>query len=190
MAPLILLMDDNANYRATLRDRLEKRGYHVIEASSPEEALRRVKVALPQAAIVDMHISKENGPDDRLAGLSLVQALEERGIPCIILTAYEEDGPAVRAAYEEARFPPHGYLFKSDGEQAILQKLAAVLRDAKGPAPWYRSHRIWIFAILSAFMALGLYVAITTERAQLLGVVVIGVLIEIVASMVLHYFNL
>jgi len=188
--PLVLLMDDDTDYRETLREWLHKRGYRVLVAASPEEALREVEIATPQVAIVDMYVSRENLPDDQRAGLGLVQELKSRGIPCIILTAHDKDGPAVRDALDNARFRPHGYLFKGDGQQAILQKITEVLQETTHQHFWYRSPRVWLFAVFTAFMVLGLYIAITTEHAQLLGIVVVGILIEIVASLVLHYFNL
>jgi len=188
--PLILLMDDNEDYRRMLRDVLEKRGgYRVVEADSPQSALEALGGLLPQVAIVDMYVSGDERIEDDRAGLGLVQELEGRGVPSIVLTAHDEDASAVRDALVNARFKPHGYLFKSDGSQAVLQKVAEVLATTAVQRPWYRSRQVWLFAGFSAFMAVGLYIAITTEHAQLLGVVVIGVLIEIVATLVLRFLN-
>ena len=53
MAPLILIVEDEAPLAEMLRYNLEKSGYRTEVAHPGEEALQRVAVKLPDLAVVD-----------------------------------------------------------------------------------------------------------------------------------------
>jgi DNA-binding NtrC family response regulator len=91
MASAILVVDDNSLFLDTVTMSLSKRGYHVLKAQGPSEALR---VARNEPAI-DVVISDINMPE--MAGTDLVHQLG-RVLPqtaCILMTAGEVSLPAM-----------------------------------------------------------------------------------------------
>ena len=61
MAPLILIVEDEAPLAELLRYNLEKSGYRTEVAHSGEEALQRVAVELPDLAVVDWMLPERSG---------------------------------------------------------------------------------------------------------------------------------
>lgn len=69
---LILIVDDEADVRATLRGMLERRGYEVAEAGDGAEALRRFAARQPDLVIIDMIMPVREG-------METIQALRATG---------------------------------------------------------------------------------------------------------------
>ncbi len=61
MTHRVLIVDDDAKVRELLRRFLEPEGYDVIEATSAEEAVQHVELALPSVAFCDVHMPGANG---------------------------------------------------------------------------------------------------------------------------------
>jgi len=81
----ILLVDDDADFRAATRKILESGGYEVIEASTGEEGFAKAASEHPDLAVIDIIMESFS------EGFNLVKRLGEnewtRGIPRIILTS-------------------------------------------------------------------------------------------------------
>lgn len=86
----LLLIEDDAGFRAALSEALAQNGYRCIAASSAEEARRLLDAAQqkPAAAVIDVRLPDANGA--RLAG-ELSRALK---LPCILITGWEPEEPA------------------------------------------------------------------------------------------------
>jgi signal transduction histidine kinase/DNA-binding response OmpR family regulator/streptogramin lyase len=81
--PLILLVEDNADMRKYLRERLQ-RSYHIIEAANGAEGLKMGMRRMPDLIISDVLMPKMNGMEMCTALKSDVQTSH---IPIILLTA-------------------------------------------------------------------------------------------------------
>ncbi|MET0267712.1 MAG: sigma-54 dependent transcriptional regulator [Duganella sp.] len=123
---LILIVDDDTAFRATLAETLEDLGYSVRQAASAEAGLR----ALGQtgagtgqgtvaAAIVDLRLPG----DDGLAFLRAAPQIAP-GVPCIMLTAYASGANTIEAM----RLGAFDHLTKPVGRQQLAQTLARALR--------------------------------------------------------------
>lgn len=114
----LLLVDADANHREIFRRRLERRGYSVRAAGSPEEALGVLREGSCAAVVIDP------GPEGAVAN-SLAEQLARMTEPAVI----------VHSAYPP---PPGGlttwladeYVLKS----ADLEPLLAALRRVLSPA--------------------------------------------------------
>lgn len=84
--PTLLITDDDRDFRETLREVFEPRGYQTHVAGDGEEALEILRTESIDIALFDMHMP-------RLDGLSAVQRLRESriSIPCILLSAALDD---------------------------------------------------------------------------------------------------
>ncbi len=93
----VLVVDDEASIRESLRMILEYEGYRVEEATSGEKALDRVRASAPQAILLDI---KMPGMD----GLEVLTSLHDRGydIPVLIITGHGDVETAVEATRKGA----------------------------------------------------------------------------------------
>jgi two-component system nitrogen regulation response regulator NtrX len=88
----VLVVDDEASIRESLRMILEYEGYQVEEANNGEQAIEAVRRHVPEAILLDI---KMPGLD----GLGVLRRLQERGydLPVIIITGHGDVSTAVEA---------------------------------------------------------------------------------------------
>lgn len=59
--PLILLTDDESNFRDVLELKLKNAGYQTITASNGEEGVKKAKELMPDLALMDVKMPKMDG---------------------------------------------------------------------------------------------------------------------------------
>ncbi|MGC8638594.1 MAG: response regulator [Isosphaeraceae bacterium] len=93
----ILITDDDADTRETLRDVFEPQGYRTFLAESGEEAIDIVKDHEVHLALMDMHLP-------RLSGLETIAIVRQMkgGIPSILISADRDENLLRRALSEHA----------------------------------------------------------------------------------------
>jgi DNA-binding response OmpR family regulator len=118
----VLIVDDEVNIRAGLRDVLVKDGHVVQEAGSGEEALTVLETFECDAAIVDIRM-----PD--MSGVELLENIRARWphIAVIMLTGHGTMETAMVAVKEGA----HDYLLKPARSEAIRESLAAAVAASR-----------------------------------------------------------
>jgi two-component system, NtrC family, sensor kinase len=121
--PTILVIEDSVTFREELRAALEQSGYEVITATSGEKGLRLASTRRPTALIIDGEMPGMDGATV-IRRLRLDAAL--RGLPCLLLTASEEQGAELRALDAGA----DAFVRKEEDMDVILARLAAMLRTA------------------------------------------------------------
>ncbi len=89
----VLVVDDDASIRDSLRMILEFEGYRVEEAPSGPAALARVGDSLPEAVLLDIKMPE-------MDGLAVLRAFRERGydMPVLMISGHGDVGTAVEAA--------------------------------------------------------------------------------------------
>ncbi|MGR3321792.1 MAG: PAS-domain containing protein, partial [Pseudooceanicola sp.] len=95
---LVLLVEDSADLRASIRDMLREAGHSVIEAASAEEAATLAET-LPDIVLILSDISLEGAE----TGLDLVDRLGPGAPPLCLMTSLRPDHPLHRAARARAR---------------------------------------------------------------------------------------
>ncbi|MDL2232707.1 response regulator transcription factor [Ruminococcaceae bacterium OttesenSCG-928-L11] len=119
----ILLVEDDALIASGLEYALTQEGYAVMHCGdllSARDAIRGESLSL---AILDLGL-----PDGD--GFSLFDALRERGIPFIVLTALDDEASAVRGLETGAE----DYITKPFRLRELLARVKAVLRRRQGAA--------------------------------------------------------
>jgi two-component system, response regulator PdtaR len=111
----ILIAEDETIIRLDLRSLLEKAGHEVVaEARDGEEAVELARAHEPELAIMDVRMPRLDGIE------AARRILDERPIPIVMLTAYEQE-ELVSRAVEAGVF---GYLVKPFREQDLMPAIA------------------------------------------------------------------
>ncbi|HZQ66505.1 MAG TPA: response regulator [Gaiellaceae bacterium] len=111
MSLRILVAEDETIIRLDLRGLLERAGYEVVaEARDGEEAVELARTHQPDLAVMDVKMPRLDGIE------AARRMLEERPIPIVMLTAFDQRELVERAA--EAGV--YGYLVKPFREQDVL----------------------------------------------------------------------
>jgi two-component system NtrC family sensor kinase len=126
--PLILVIDDSVTFREELREALERSDYEVLTATSGDKGLRLASARRPTALIVD-------GVMPGMDGATVVRRIRLdaalRGMPCLLLTASEEQGAELRALDAGA----DAFVRKDEDMDVIMARFAAMLRTARTESP-------------------------------------------------------
>jgi NtrC-family two-component system response regulator AlgB len=112
----LLLIDDEASLRRTLRTALESMGHAVAEAASGEQALDRLHQQHFDVAFLDLRLGREAG--FRLLPLLILQA---PGLAVVVITAYA----TIPSAVEAMRAGAFDYLpkpFTPDQLRLVLER--------------------------------------------------------------------
>jgi two-component system KDP operon response regulator KdpE len=121
----VLIVEDEVNIRAGLRDTLLKDEHVVIDAGSGEEALAKLKAIPCDAAVVDIRMPG-------MSGIELLQAIRAQWqhISVIMLTGHGDLESAMAAVKAGA----HDYLLKP----AHLEQIRQTVREAVSTSRWRR----------------------------------------------------
>lgn len=118
--PTILIADDDRLVLSTLSRSLQQAGYHVLEASSGEEALALCQEHQPALAILDIRMPGLDGIE------TAARLRESTGTPFMIFTAYGNDEYVQRSVELGAM----GYLVKPLDPAQIVPAVEAALERA------------------------------------------------------------
>jgi DNA-binding response OmpR family regulator len=87
-SPCVLVVDDNEPVRRLLALALETAGFGVVEATTQDEAQRRLEVTQPDALVLDLQRSEQDGLD-LLAHVRACASLER--VPVVFLANCGDD---------------------------------------------------------------------------------------------------
>jgi CheY-like chemotaxis protein len=119
-SPSLLITDDDADFRATLRDVFEPRGFRTLLAGDGEEAVDIVRREAVHLVLFDMHMP-------RLTGLEAIRRVKlfRPVLPCILISA-QLDETITKAALEVNAYR---VLPKPIGLRTITDVVAQALED-------------------------------------------------------------
>ncbi len=103
MSPRILVVDDQADVRESLRLLLKSEGFRVETAGSPAAALASVEEAPPDLVLMDMNYGRDT--TSGAEGLTLLERLQqaEPQLPVVVMTAWGSIELAVEAIRRGAK---------------------------------------------------------------------------------------
>jgi CheY-like chemotaxis protein len=119
-SPSLLITDDDVDFRATLREVFEPRGFRTLLAADGEEALDIVQRERVHLVLLDMHMP-------RLTGLEALRRVKlfRPVLPCILISA-RLDESITQAALEANAYR---VLPKPIGLRTITDVVAEALAD-------------------------------------------------------------
>jgi DNA-binding response OmpR family regulator len=121
----VLVVDDEGDVRALVRDLLEDAGYAVDEARDGGEGLRRLYAERPDAVVLDLGMPSMDG----WTALERIRELSD--VPVLMLTARGGDLERVRGL----RAGADDYLVKPFFGEELLARIEALLRRTHRAAP-------------------------------------------------------
>jgi DNA-binding response OmpR family regulator len=124
----VLLVDNSAGYRHSLLGLLGLEDYAVEEADSVTKAKEKLLAGDFDLALVDLRLTDDEDNYD-FSGLEVARLATERGIPCVMITAFPSV-QATRLALRSRGVEPLAVdlIPKADGPQSILDTIKLVLR--------------------------------------------------------------
>jgi len=118
----ILIVDDDADIRRAFRRNLEREDLQVIDASSGEEAVKRVAMERPDLLMMDIRMGATSGLDT----LRKLRELDPR-LTIIMMTAYG----TTQTAIEAMKLGAYDYVLKPLDVPKLKTLIAAALKHAR-----------------------------------------------------------
>ena len=118
----ILVVEDDQEMRALLRDELSDEGYEVIQAKDGAEGIMRIRDAAVHLVITDMKMASGGG-------MELLAAAKQfdSSLPVIMITAFG-DWPTLVEAYDQGVYD---FISKPFKMQELKQVVKRALRGVK-----------------------------------------------------------
>ena len=118
----ILVVDDDTDIRALLRELLERRGFSVAEAADGRQALQELYGGRPDLVLLDVGMPGMDG------WTTLERIRELSDVPVVMLTARSAELEKTRGL----RAGADDYVTKPFGRQELLARIEALLRRSGG----------------------------------------------------------
>jgi solute carrier family 13 (sodium-dependent dicarboxylate transporter), member 2/3/5 len=118
--PIVLLIDDEDQFRITLSKRLSKRGYHVIDVDNGEDAIKMVRHENPEVVLLDL----------KMPGMDGIQTLRELKkirpeVQIVMLTGHGD----VESARVTGKHDVYGFLQKPCPMEEIVEIIESARQE-------------------------------------------------------------
>ena len=120
MSKRILIVEDQEDNRAILRDLLSQAGYELIEAADGEEGVKLAQSERPDLILMDIQLPVIDGYE---ATRRIKASAELKSIPIIAVTSYALSGDEAKARAAGC----DGYVTKPFSPRDLLAKVRAYL---------------------------------------------------------------
>jgi DNA-binding NarL/FixJ family response regulator len=131
--PKVLVVEDDANWRAIYGELLAEAGYATYFAVSYGEARGWLQHEDFQLAVVDLNLASSAAPEGNRDGFFLLRAARQRGVPAVVVSALGDPADIDRA-YDE--FGIFAFVEKEGFDGAnFLRLMAAAGRAGEAPSP-------------------------------------------------------
>ena len=120
MSKRILIIEDQEDNRAILRDLLSQAGYELIEAADGEEGVKLAQMERPDLILMDIQLPVIDGYE---ATRRIKATADLKSIPIIAVTSYALSGDEAKARAAGC----DGYVTKPFSPRDLLAKVRAYL---------------------------------------------------------------
>lgn len=124
--PLILLVDDDADFLEIVSLKLRSEGYEVVIARNGAEGVRQAEKLLPDLILMDIHMPGSTGTD---AALAIKQNAKLKGLRVAFLSSLQDPWPAMGGDKEKIsqELGMENYLSKTDDLNALMAQIKKIL---------------------------------------------------------------
>ena len=134
--PLILIVDDEANFREIFSAKLSAAGFETVVAKNEAEALQKSKELMPDLILMDIFMPP--GPTGTDVALNIHQNPETRGLKIAFLTNLKDPWPAISGDHQNVskEMGMEDFLEKTADLDNIAQKVREILaRNSQSVSP-------------------------------------------------------
>jgi CheY-like chemotaxis protein len=124
--PLILIVDDEADFREIFSTKLKSVGYHIETAENGQQAIEKAKVLKPALVLMDVNMPVMDGAS---ALLKLRDDPETKDINVAFLTSLGDPRSEMKdlnVKFSE-NFGAKGYLKKTENLDVLVEQIAHLL---------------------------------------------------------------
>jgi two-component system KDP operon response regulator KdpE len=119
VAPVVLVVEDEAQMRTYVRIALESHGYQMLEAPTADEGIRQARAHAPDLVLLDLGL-----PD--ADGATVMRRIREYSrVPILVISARGNEESKVKALDEGA----NDYLTKPFGAAELMARIRVALRN-------------------------------------------------------------
>ncbi len=124
--PLVLIADDESDFRQIIAATFTKNGFWVTEAKNGNEAIERAKSLKPDLIILDLNMAQGNGTE---AIIGLKNDPETKDIKVMFLTSLDRPWPLIKAQNPEfaKELGATDFLNKSEDLATLVKKVRQAL---------------------------------------------------------------
>lgn len=161
----VLVVDDEPQIRRLLRTSLGAQGYHIVEASSGEEAVTKVATDPPHVVLLDLGL-----PD--MDGIGVIRRVREwTNVPIVVLSVRGREADKIEALDGGA----DDYVTKPFGMGELVARIRAALRhrlQSEVEEPLFRSAGLTVDLARRVVTVNGREVKLTPKEYDLLRILV------------------
>jgi CheY-like chemotaxis protein len=130
----LLVVDNSLEYRRSVRDFLELKGYSTAEAGTAKEALEKLELEDFDLVLTGLRLVDDTDIED-MSGLEVSKFAAHCEVPCILVTSFPSGESARMVLRAIGGTPPIvDLILKASGPQALLDSIQRALRhDDAGP---------------------------------------------------------
>ncbi|MBU6501102.1 MAG: response regulator [Patescibacteria group bacterium] len=124
---LILIVDDEPDFREIFSTKLSSLGYRTETAANGEEGVKKAKVLKPDLILMDVKMPKMGGAE---AVLALRNDPDTKDIKAVFLTSLGDPRAEMQEINRKfsSEFGAQGYIKKTDDLDSIMEKIQAFLQ--------------------------------------------------------------
>jgi two-component system alkaline phosphatase synthesis response regulator PhoP len=124
--PLILIVDDEPDFREIFGTKLGAEGFRIETAENGEEGVKKAKELLPDLILMDVKMPKMDGAE---AVLKLKEDPATAGIKAVFLTSLGDPRSEMHAISKKfsEEFGAQGYIKKTEDLATLAEKVKAYL---------------------------------------------------------------
>ncbi len=131
--PLVLLADDNADFKEIISAKLVAAGFEIAEASDGAEAIARAKALKPDLIVMDIDMPKVNGTE---AVLEIKNSPETAGVQIVFFSSMDHPWPGITEDKDEfaKTLGAVTFLKKSEDLDVIVTTIKKLVSEKQIPS--------------------------------------------------------
>ncbi len=124
--PLVLIADDNSDFREILSTKLKQSGFWVAEAKDGAEAVLKAQSLQPDLIVMDIQMPNENGTE---AVLDLKRNPVTKDTKIVFFTSLENPWPGIKAKNEKfaEELGAAQFINKADDLDQMAKKIQEII---------------------------------------------------------------
>ncbi len=125
--PLVLVADDDSNFREVVTTKLQASGFDMVPAKSGDEALAKAKEMMPDLALLDINMPP--GPAGTEIALQMEELPETKATKILFLSGQDDPFPGVQGNKSDVskELGVEDFIMKTESLDVLVAKVKTAL---------------------------------------------------------------